>query len=36
VDPRVDLVEPVTTGLDLAGRFGQGPPKRLFKAVVLG
>jgi hypothetical protein len=35
-DARADLVEPVSTGLDPAGRFGQGPPQRLFKAVVFG
>lgn len=34
-DPRANLVESVRTGLDLAGRAGQGPPQRLFKAVVL-
>ena len=36
VDPRLDFFQPVGTGLDLAGRLGQGPPQRLFYAVVLG
>jgi hypothetical protein len=35
-DPRANLVESVGTGLELTGRVGQGPPQRLFKAVVLG
>jgi hypothetical protein len=35
-DPPADLVESVRTGLDLAGRVGQGPPQHVFKAIVLG
>jgi hypothetical protein len=35
-DPRANLVESVGTGLDLAGRAGQGPPQFLFQTVVLG
>jgi hypothetical protein len=35
-DPRADFVEPVGTRLDPADRFGQGPPQRLFRGVVLG
>jgi hypothetical protein len=29
-DPRADLVESASSGLDFTGRLGQGPPQRLF------
>jgi len=35
-DPRADLVEPVGSRIEPAGRVGQGPPQRLFKTVVIG
>jgi hypothetical protein len=35
-DTRANLVEPVSTGLDLVGRCGQGPSQRLFQIVALG
>jgi hypothetical protein len=35
-DPRANLVESVGSGFKLTGRVGQGPPQRLFKAVVPG
>jgi hypothetical protein len=35
-DPRANLVESVSAGLDLTGSVGQGPPQRLFKVVILG
>jgi hypothetical protein len=35
-DPRADLIESVSTRLDLAGRRGQGPSQRHFQVVVPG
>jgi hypothetical protein len=35
-DTRANLVEPVSTGLDLVGRCGQGPSQCLFPIVALG
>jgi len=35
VDPRANLVEPVSTGLDLAGYPGQRPPQHLLYVVAL-
>jgi hypothetical protein len=35
-DTRANLVEPVSTGLDLVGRGRQGSSQRLFQIVALG